>query len=140
MVKRIKKTKKTKKLGHRTFGRGNVKNRRGSGNRGGFGKAGFWKHEKTSWIGEKEKFLKAKKGFSPVKKQKLPIINLFDIKRMIEKNELQREGNNYVFTFKGKLLAGGELDQPVIINVFQASKRAIEKVEKFGGKVVIIDK
>ncbi len=139
MVRRIKKNKKTKKLGHRTFGRGNVKNRRGSGNRGGFGKAGFWKHEKTSWIGNKEAFLKSKKGFK-VKKEKLPIINLYEIQRLIDNNKIQRQEDKYVFTFQGKLLSLGELNSPVIINVLAASKKAIEKVEKLGGKVVILNK
>lgn len=139
MVMRIKKNKKTKKLGHRTFGRGNVKNRRGSGNRGGFGKAGFWKHKKTSWVGEKEEFLKSKKGFK-VEKKRLPVINLYQIQKMIDQGKIDRQGDEYVFTFQGKLLSLGELSLPVTINVLAASNRAIEKVEKLGGKVVILNK
>lgn len=139
MVKRVKKTKKTKKLGHRTFGRGNVKNRRGSGNRGGFGKAGFWKHEKTAWLKDKEKFLKQRKGFVS-KREKLPSINLYHIQRMIEKGEIEREGDVYKYRFEGKLLGTGELDYPVVIEVISASNRAREKVQKAGGKVVEIGK
>lgn len=139
MVKRIKKTKKSKKLGHRTFGRGNVKNRRGSGNRGGYGRAGFWKHEKTKWMANKEEFLKSRKGFVS-HREKEKTINLYDIQRMIEKGDLKRDGDVYRFRFEGKLLGTGKLEYPVIVEVKGASKSAVEKIEKLGGKVVEISK
>jgi len=138
MVKRIKKNKKTKKLGHRTFGRGNVKNRRGSGNRGGYGRAGIWKHKKTRLFKYEREFLE-KKGFYREKKH-YETYNLYDISNMIKNGEIKKDNDIYRIKLSGKLLGAGKLDYPVIIHVDKASKKAIQKVKEIGGEVIINDR
>ena len=49
----IRKRKKKNKLrGHRTHGKGDTKNHRGAGSRGGVGRAGSHKHKFTKYYGE----------------------------------------------------------------------------------------
>ncbi|NPA22386.1 MAG: 50S ribosomal protein L15 [Candidatus Micrarchaeota archaeon] len=137
MVRRHKK-KKLKKLGSRRFGHGNIKNRRGSGNRGGFGRAGRWKH-KWTLVTAHEMDQLGKHGFYR-RKKRMVTLNIYDIVNMVRNNELEKEGDYYKLSFEGKLLGTGKIDFPVIVEAKAASQKAIEKIEKVGGKVIISDR
>lgn len=119
-----------KYLGSRTWGGGNVKNRRGKGSRGGVGWAGRTKHRYTlvTAIG-KEYF--QEKGFVS-RKPKLKILNLFAVNRIIEK-----ENKQDVDLTGYKILSEGEISKPATIYASAFSKKAIEKITKAGGKAVV---
>jgi large subunit ribosomal protein L15 len=126
---------KKKYLGQRTFGRGNIKNRRGSGNRGGRGKAGRCKH-KNSWAVKYSPGYFGKHGFSrPNAKKDTATINLYQIDRMVLLGKLDKSGEGYSFEFDGKILATGRITFPVKIKAKSWSRRTAEKLESAGGSI-----
>ncbi|MBI5804201.1 uL15 family ribosomal protein [Candidatus Pacearchaeota archaeon] len=130
------KTKKRKKFsryrGTHTHGRGAKKKARGSGHRGGVGKAGTGKRgdQKKNLIlypFGKDKTLRKKQ------RTKLKSINLREIsERFREKKELELQGY--------KILSEGELKEKIKLTASAASKSAIDKVKKSGGEIVLISK
>ncbi|RME79088.1 MAG: 50S ribosomal protein L15 [Methanobacteriota archaeon] len=127
--------KKVSLRGHRRHGHGNVKNRRGSGNRGGRGNAGLKKHKWTYTV----KFLPdhfGSKGFvRQSKKDALPTINLWQIENMVNKGELKKDGDYYVFEFKGKVLGTGKINNALKLKCTSISEKAKQKLEAAGGSV-----
>ena len=91
-----------------------------------------------------------KRGFNNIFSKKIQTINFNQISNIIKKYNLKPNDikENYFFEnkilnkSKGslKLLNVGELSSPINIEVSFASKKAIEKVEKLGGSVVITKK
>ena len=91
-----------------------------------------------------------KRGFNNIFSKKIQTINFNQISNIIKKYKLKPSEikENYFFEkkilnkSKGslKLLNVGELSSPINIEVSFASKKAIEKVEKLGGSVVITKK
>ena len=91
-----------------------------------------------------------KRGFKNIFSKKIQPINFNQILNIIKKYNLKPNEikENYFFEkkilnkSKGslKLLNVGELSSPINIEVSFASKKAIEKVEKLGGSVVITKK
>ena len=91
-----------------------------------------------------------KRGFNNIFSKKIQTINFNQISNIIKKYNLKPNEikENYFFEkkilnkSKGslKLLNVGELSSPINIEVSFASKKAIEKVEKLGGSVVITKK
>jgi len=91
-----------------------------------------------------------KRGFNNIFSKKIQTINFNQISNIIKKHNLKPDDikENYIFEkkilnkSKGsiKLLNVGELSSPINIEVSFASKKAIEKVEKLGGSVVITKK
>ncbi len=130
MVIRIKKQSR-KYLGARRWGAGNIKNRRGAGDRGGVGKAG--KKHKFTRIVKYEKERLGKVGFAPWRKRRLKEINLDRISAMVasakeEKPSLNLEGY--------KVLGGGKLLKPVQIKADAFSKKAAERIGAAGGEAI----
>ena len=123
--------------GSRRMGRGNVKNRRGSGNRGGRGRAGLHKHKWSSVAHREEEFF-GKHGFKRPNKKKVPTINIWEIENYVEKGALEKEGEVYVFHFKGKVLGFGNLKYPVKVYALSFSKKAKEKIEASGGEALLL--
>ena len=92
-----------------------------------------------------------KRGFKKIKKQFTAILNLAKIQNMIDKKE-----NNLKNTLdlkilkekklinkkysKLKILGTGEIKNKIIISAHFASKQALSKIEKAGGKISIIKK
>jgi large subunit ribosomal protein L15 len=130
-----KKKKVGKWRGLRTHGAGNVKNRRGSGNRGGRGNAGYCKH-KFTWVTRYKPDYFGKHGFVPPRRKDVETINLFEINRKALFNELEKRDEKFYFEFKGKVLGTGELSVPVVIKALEWSKKAEEKVKKCGGELI----
>ena len=109
-----------------------MKKHKGSGNRGGKGMAGSGKradHRKSFVIKYLYPYF-GKQGFTSrsTEKKKNNTINVGDLENFKE-NEINLEGY--------KLLGDGEIKRKVTIKVDSASKSAVEKIEKAGGKVVL---
>ena len=139
---KLKKRKKRSRLrGARTCGWGFRKKHKGHGEKGGFGMSGTGKrakHKKLKALlmareaGFESYF--GKKGFTSAsrKKDKTKAINLRDITRFY--------GNSGKIDLKNyKILGEGEGFKAEIV-AKEASKSAIEKIEKAGGKIILEEK
>ncbi|BCS90901.1 MAG: 50S ribosomal protein L15 [Candidatus Micrarchaeota archaeon] len=129
MVRRIKKRSR-KYLGNRRWGRGNIKNGRGAGDRGGVGKGG--KKHKFTRVTAKTPWLIRRKGFTSIK-VKYREIDLREISKLL------KDSNSKIIELPYyKVLSNGELELPAEIRASAFSKKAIEKIEKANGKAVEI--
>ncbi|MFH1209585.1 MAG: uL15m family ribosomal protein [archaeon] len=135
----IKRKKSTRYRGSQTHGSGAKKKRRGAGNRGGRGMAGTGKRADQ----KKPTILKlygnayfGKRGFKIPKKIKKDIkaINLDDLQRLINKNNLKEDINLNELGYD-KILSSGNLSKKYNIACSYCSKKAKEKIEKLGGTV-----
>ena len=138
-MSRRKRSQKKNYLGLRSFGRGNVKNRRGSGNRGGRGNAGLHKH-KFTWITRYDPDYFGKSGFTRPNRKTINVINLYAIDQRARFDKLEKKDGKYYFEFHGKILGTGNISQPVIVKALSWSKGAVEKVKKAGGEIVKLEK
>ena len=132
-----KRKKKNKLRGHRSMGKGDTKNNRGGGSRGGRGRAGSKKHNRLKYLHEVGMLRKLKPKF------KLDSLNLKDIDKLITqlslKKDTQKEDGLVVFDGRKqgieKILSVGELKQKAFFKNVAFSKKAAEKIEKAGGKI-----
>jgi len=91
-----------------------------------------------------------KRGFNNCFSKKIQSINFKDLDHLIKKHNLDTKSINEKDLFtkkifkkskgKLKLLNVGEFSTNISIEISYASKKAIDKIEKLGGKVKIIDK
>ena len=92
-----------------------------------------------------------KRGFKPLKNNSTAILNLSKIQTMIEKKDNKLENILDLKILKSKrlinkkymklkILGSGEIKNKLEISANFASKQALEKVEKAGGKINIIKK
>jgi len=124
--------KKRKYFGTRSWGAGNIKNRRGAGDRGGVGKGGR-KHKFTSIV-VYEKYNVGRKGFTQWGKKKLKETDLYGISKLAVK----AEGNKPTVELRGyKVLGDGSIERPVIVKASGFSKMALEKIKKSGGEAIV---
>ncbi len=135
MVLRSKKKSK-KYLGSRRWGRGNIKNGRGAGDRGGVGNGGK-KHKFTWYTAKAPELIGRPKGFVNPKSNKLKTLTLEQINKIVinakqESNEL--EFKDY------KILSNGNINKSLIIKAAKFSKQAVEKIKSKGGQAIIIPK
>lgn len=141
-VKKRKKTTRQRGAGGRTHGWGfRQKHKGGHGNSGGSGMAGTGKRaDQKKFMGETiAKKARAKSYFgtsgytsrSVGKKKKISTINLDDIK-----NNILVKDSEKIDLKKYKILGRGEGFKGTI-EAKEASPRAIEKMEKAGGKIVL---
>ena len=92
-----------------------------------------------------------KRGFKSLKKNNISILNLAKIQSIIEKNKNEIKNNldlkilkekklvNKKF-LKLKILGTGEVKKNIEIAAHYASKQALSKIEKAGGKINILKK
>ena len=92
-----------------------------------------------------------KRGFKTINKNKIAILNLSKIQKIIDKNKIELKDilnlkllhekklirKKYL---KLKILGTGEIKKNIEISAHFASKQALEKVTKAGGKLTIIKK
>ena len=90
-----------------------------------------------------------KRGFKTINKKKIAVLNLAKIQSILEKNKNKIEKNldlkilkdkklvNKKF-IKLKILGSGELKKNIDITAHYASKQALEKIQKIGGKISIV--
>ena len=117
--------------GSRSCGTGNVKNKRGSGCRGGVGNAGLHKH-KWSWVTANDPDRYGREGLKRRRKQG-PVLNLYEINSLAEK-----EGKKDI-AFRGKVLATGSIMHTVNVKALSWSERAEEKIKAAGGTISKIE-
>lgn len=143
VVSRRKKVRKMR--GHRSYGKGSHKKARGAGNRGGRGKAGYHKH-KWSYTVKYEPDHFGKRGFKRFFAPKIKAVNIDDLEKMVsellEKKIAVKEGGavkiNVMKIGFQKVLGGGKLTVPLIVEAKNFSESAIKKIEAAGGKAVKI--
>ena len=91
-----------------------------------------------------------KRGFKTLRKKNIAVLNLSKIQNLLEKNKLdinvfdlkvlkEKKLINRKFV-KLKILGSGELKKNIEISAHFASKQALAKIEKVGGKISIIKK
>ena len=92
-----------------------------------------------------------KRGFKSLKKEKIAILNLSNIQNILEKNKdnlknildlktlTEKNLINKKF-IKLKILGSGDLKKSIEITANFASKKALEKIEKAGGKLSLVKK
>ena len=129
MVLRIKKSRKH--FGDRSWGKGNIKNARGAGERGGVGRGGR-KHKMTYLlVYDKESLVH--KGFAPWRKKSLEIIDL----DVISKRSSKMAEAKPTLDLRGyKVLGGGKLAKAVVVKANAFSKSAEKKIKEAGGETV----
>ena len=90
MMDKRKGKKNRKYLGTRSHGKGNAKNRRGKGSKGGWGRAGMHKHRFTyATVYEKEWVMYGgRHGFSNPNRKEIATINLYDIESKAQKGKV----------------------------------------------------
>jgi len=137
----FKKTKKRKKSSRYhgrnmgTCGTGARKKSKGSGHRGGYGMAGSGKRadqKKTLVLKLYGHGYFGKQGITSkgTKRDKRDKINIGEIQEKYKPGEINL--SSY------KILGEGEIKNKFIITAKEASNSAIEKVEKAGGKIILI--
>jgi len=134
-----KRKKKEKLRGRRTHGKGDTKNKRGGGSRGGCGRAGSKKHKLMLFRDEEKK-----QALKP--KEKPRAISLNELEKILAKLELEKKlsvedgfaiVDGKVLGF-GKILSNGVIKRKIKLINAKTSKKAYEKIIAAGG--VVIDK
>ncbi|MGC8628881.1 MAG: uL15m family ribosomal protein [Candidatus Micrarchaeia archaeon] len=130
MVLRIKKRSR-KYLGNRSWGAGNIKNKRGAGDRGGVGRGGV-KHKFTHLVVYERESIGKQKGFYSIKKSAKEI-NLRDIDKMAK---AKGEEKPHIDLKGYKVLGSGKLSVPAIVTADMFSENAIKKIKEAGGEAI----
>jgi len=147
-MKKTHKRKKSSRMhgrGRGTHGWGERKKHKKSGHRGGKGMAGTGKRADqkktliTKLYGNKY-FGKQGITSKKTKKDKRNRINLDAIEKNLEKYWKKTQNGFEIDLSDYKILGDGEVKNKLIIKAKEASKSAIEKVEKAGGKIHLPDK
>ena len=134
MVSRRTRKQKSKRLGNRVFGKGDRKNCRGSGNRGGKGNAGMCKHKGT-WAAVYAPGYFGKHGFVNPNGRSMPVSHLYEINRSALLGKIEKKGDAFHFEFRGKVLATGDVTMPLSIRALKWSRRVEEKLKAAGGSI-----
>ena len=120
--------------GTRSWGAGNIKNRRGAGDKGGVGRGGR-KHKFTHLVVYERERLH-KKGFKPWKKKELKEIDLEQLNKLAIKSSEQKP----TIELRGyKVLGDGNIEKSVVVKADAFSKRAIEKIKSVGGETLLLE-
>ena len=92
-----------------------------------------------------------KRGFKTLNKHNTAILNLSKIQNILDKSKNNIKDNLDLKILKEKklvskkfsklkILGSGEIKKNIVISAHFASKQALEKIEKVGGKISIIKK
>lgn len=135
----VRRSRKREKLrGQRTHGKGNTKNKRGGGSRGGRGQAGSHKHKFNQFF---DFFGSERKKIKP--KQETKAINLGQLVQQLPKlaglKKVEKQGNSFVIDGQkigfDKILSMGMVQEKLVVKNMRVSKKAREKILKAGGKI-----
>jgi len=140
--------KNVKQQGHKTYGWGSKKKRRGAGNRGGRGMAGSGKRadqKKPSILKEYGNKYFGKRGFVKHNKKIVKPINIDNLEKklpdLVSKKLINEESKGFIIDLKkigyNKLLGSGKITKKLVITADSASKKAIDKIKKAGGEVIL---
>jgi len=120
--------------GTRSWGAGNIKNRRGAGDKGGVGRGG--RKHKFTYLVVYERERLHKKGFKPWKKKELKEIDLEEVNKLAIKSSEQKP----TIELRGyKVLGDGNIEKSVVVKADAFSKRAIEKIKSVGGEALLFE-
>lgn len=131
--------------GHRTY-HGAHRNWRGGGNRGGRGMAGMHKHKWSTTVKyDKDRFGVHNK-MRPTNSHGVSSINVGMLNNMMDSfvrdGFAVKEGSSFKVDLEKagyqKVLGGGRLTKPLIVQAGSFSKRAEEKIQEAGGQAVKI--
>ena len=89
-----------------------------------------------------------KRGFNPVNKNNIAVINLGDLQNLIDSKKIKADEKININTLKKsklfrksinkfKVLSNGEFNSKIDIEVDYSSKFAREKIEKAGGQITV---
>ena len=89
-----------------------------------------------------------KRGFNPIRKNDLAIINLGDLQKLIDNKKISTDSKINIDTFKKsklfrksinkfKVLSNGDFNSKIDIEADYSSKNAKEKIEKAGGQITV---
>ncbi len=89
-----------------------------------------------------------KRGFNPVNKKDVAVINLGDLQKLIDTKKISADLKINIDTFKKsklfrksinkfKVLSNGELNSKIEIEADYSSKIAKEKIQKAGGQITV---
>ena len=122
--------------GSRNHGKGNAKNRRGKGGKGGWGRAGMHKH-RFSYVTRYERhFMRhgGRHGFvNPNASPGVPVINLYEIDQLARSGKIEKREGKLTFDFNGKVLGTGSITVPIAVRALSFSGRAKDKLKAAGG-------
>ena len=146
MARRLRKVRHLR--GSRTHGWGTSGQHRASGMRGGYGRAGRYRHKRSSLIrsGEfRDMHYEGKKGFIPIsaKKGSERTLNLWTlgelVDRLVAEKKAQMVGDKVVVDLKQlgyeKVLGAGMVSRAIQVNV-KCSETAAKKLKEAGGEIV----
>ena len=126
--------------GTRNHGKGNAKNRRGKGGKGGWGRAGTHKHRFT-YITRYERHWMSHGGRYGFANQnagaELPVINLYEIDQLARSGKVEKQDGKLTFDFEGKVLGTGSITMPIVVRALAFSEKAKEKLKACGGSAVM---
>jgi len=132
-----KRKKKDKQRGMRTHGKGNTKNVRGAGSRGGRGRAGSHKHKFTMYYDDfgGQKAMKARP-----KNRALNLCELeLELEKLVAKKKVEVQGDTYILDGRkakiSKILGRGNIEKKLVLKHISVSKKALIKIEAAGGKL-----
>lgn len=133
-----KRKRKNKLRGSRTFGTGNTKHKRGSGCKGGKGRAGSHKHKYSKYYDTFGVTVRLKPG-----KLEGREMNLWQIGENIEgwlsSKMIEKSGDTYVIDCRKlgirKILSKGNLAHKIILRNAQLSEKAREKILASKGSI-----
>ncbi len=147
VVRRRKKSRKCR--GSRTYGYGRIGQHRKSGSRGGFGMAGMHKH-RWSWVVKYYPDYFGKHGFTRPPELTVEVnginVGLLDsiVDDLVSKGLASKENDTYVIELPklgiNKLLGSGKVTKKMKVVTIEATEKAIEKVKKAGGEVIVLSK
>jgi len=141
--------KNSRQRGTHTHGWGSKKKHRGAGSRGGRGNAGSGKRgdaKKPSFWKDHKRY--GKHGFTSKVINNYKTINISEldtkIDNLVKQEKAELKNDIYVIDLAklkiGKLLGAGKTIKKFEIKVDMASAKAIAKIEKAGGKVILPQK
>ena len=89
-----------------------------------------------------------KRGFKPINKNNVALINLGDLQKLIDSKRISVDGKINIDTLKKsklfrksinkfKVLSNGEFNSKIDIEADYSSKIAIEKIKKAGGQITL---
>ena len=130
--------------GSMTHGGGSKKKRRGAGNRGGKGMAGSGKRADSKKPSLWGKRYFGKYGFVSKNKKNIKAVNINYLEENIlklPKDAINKENDFYSINLEkigfNKLLSNGKVTNKYKIKVPYASKKAVEKIKKGSGEVIL---
>lgn len=140
MARRVKASKR-KHYGNRTFGKGNKKNNRGKGSRGGVGRGGYHKNKWMHTL-KTEGPSQTEPGFVNQARKHVAVVPLSRLAAQIQSGKFAQTQGAYGIDVTGKktfvkVLGNGPFPFKAAIKANAFSAGAKERIEKAGGSAVI---